>query len=104
MAMFNSMFTSMNYRFISPYITQKYPPDLPIHPTATALFEWPKRTRPGEIAASFRSFAALRVDGTLLTWGSADCGGDCEAVQEQWLGLHPGTLWIPLPQEYQVGL
>ena len=62
-----------------------------------------KDPSPGEIAASFRSFAALRVDGTLLTWGSADCGGDCEAVQEQWLGLHV----VPfgnLPQEYQVGL
>lgn len=36
-----------------------------------------------EIAASFRSFAAIRRDGSVVTWGPADCGGDCQAVQDQ---------------------
>ena len=29
------------------------------------------------------AFAAILVNGSVVTWGSADCGGDCDLVQDR---------------------
>ena len=34
-----------------------------------------------QIQASFGAFAAIRVDGAVVAWGHAGCGGDSSAVQ-----------------------
>ena len=34
-----------------------------------------------QICGSFGAFAALRDDGTVVTWGNAQSGGDCSSVR-----------------------
>ena len=36
-----------------------------------------------QIAATERAFAAILSDGSVVTWGDADSGGDSTAVQDQ---------------------
>ena len=36
-----------------------------------------------EVAATSRTFAALRADGTVVNWGASSCGGDSTEVREQ---------------------
>ena len=43
-----------------------------------------------QIAANKGAFAALRTDGTVVTWGDPEYGGDSSEVQDQ---LRPG-LWL----------
>ena len=38
----------------------------------------PKRMKP---SGSFQAFAAMLVDGQVVTWGSAESGGDCGDLQ-----------------------
>jgi len=40
-----------------------------------------------EIRASADAFAALRADGTVITWGDVRFGGDNKGVQEQLVGI-----------------
>ena len=36
-----------------------------------------------EIQTTQHAFAAILADGSVVTWGSPDYGGDCSAVQDQ---------------------
>ena len=36
--------------------------------------------------ANVDAFAALKIDGSVVTWGDADSGGDCSAVGHQLAG------------------
>ena len=36
-----------------------------------------------QIQASQSAFAALLADGSVVSWGATDSGGDCRAVQDQ---------------------
>ena len=36
-----------------------------------------------QVQGSLGAFAAILGDGSVVTWGKADCGGDCSAVQGQ---------------------
>ena len=36
-----------------------------------------------KVCASARAFAAIRLSGSVVTWGDVDCGGDSSAVQTQ---------------------
>ena len=38
------------------------------------------------VQASLRAFAAILEDGSVVTWGDADCGGDSSAVRDQLRG------------------
>ena len=35
------------------------------------------------ITAAYSAFAALKGDGSVVTWGDAECGGDSTSVQAQ---------------------
>ena len=39
------------------------------------------------IQATWGAFAAILADGSVVTWGDADCGGDSSAVQDQLRGV-----------------
>ena len=63
-----------------------------------------------QIQASGRAFAAILGDGSVVTWGNADYGGDSSAVQNQLknvqpiqashnaLATDPSSLGVILPQ------
>ncbi|CAE7213093.1 unnamed protein product, partial [Symbiodinium natans] len=38
------------------------------------------------VQASRRAFAAILLDGSVVSWGNEDCGGDNSAVQAQLWG------------------
>ena len=61
----------------------------PFTPTSFPWFPWDRH-----VAASECSYAAVRMDGGLVTWGSSHFGGDSQAVQERrgWQISHPE--WI----------
>ena len=40
-----------------------------------------------QLAATSRAFAFLRPDSTVVTWGSANCGGDSSGVRDQLKGV-----------------
>ena len=47
-----------------------------------------------QLEASTSAFAALRSDGVVVSWGAADCGGDCRVMAavscgfvKAWLGV-----------------
>ena len=35
------------------------------------------------IFSTYFAFAAVKADGSVVTWGNADEGGNCDAVREQ---------------------
>ena len=53
----------------------------------------------------FGAFAAILADGSVVTWGHADYGGDSGAVQEQLKNVQQiqATLML-LPPSWQMGL
>ncbi|CAE7208500.1 unnamed protein product, partial [Symbiodinium sp. CCMP2456] len=40
-----------------------------------------------QIRSTMHAFAAIRKDGTVVTWGRVDAGGDSSAVQTQLTGV-----------------
>ena len=44
-------------------------------------------TRAVAVAASYRAFALIRADGSVVTWGCPDSGGDSNAVQHNLHGV-----------------
>merc|ERR1712159_770533 len=40
------------------------------------------------IYSTFGAFAALKTNGSVVTWGRADLGGDCTGVQEHLHDVH----------------
>ena len=48
---------------------------------STAVREQLKNVQ--EIRATTGAFAAIIYDGSLVTWGDAECGGNSSAVQDQ---------------------
>ena len=40
-------------------------------------------TRPAAVAATQHAFAAIQGDGSVVTWGNPEFGGDCSEVQEK---------------------
>ena len=41
-----------------------------------------------QIHASEGAFAAIKEDGTVVTWGNSSAGGDCSAVEADLVDLH----------------
>ena len=47
-----------------------------------------------QIQATYHAFAAILADGSIVTWGHADCGGDSSAVRDQLKGVqHIQATW-----------
>ena len=40
-----------------------------------------------QVQAAGGAFAAILADGSVVTWGSPDSGGDCSAVQDQLMNV-----------------
>ena len=49
---------------------------------------------PGPLEA----FAAIRGDGSVVTWGDPDYGGDCSAVQPLSLGHDSAVNWVAVQE------
>ena len=47
-----------------------------------------------QVTASSYAFAAVRQDGTVVTWGDAACGGDSSCLSDD--GMSWSVLWAPL--------
>ena len=64
-------------------------------PCCAVPLELPRRVQ--QIEASFAAFAAILVDGTVATWGLAQCGGNLDDPGWSWVVLDgPGWFWMVL--------
>ena len=45
------------------------------------------------VVGNVAAFAAVKVDGSVVTWGDANCGGDSSAVAAQLSGSAVGSIY-----------
>ena len=45
------------------------------------------------VVATHRAFCAVRVDGSVVTWGHTECGGESAQVQERLTDVEEHVEW-----------